>query len=353
MIEMKVKRFSSFLTLTCAVVLSGCSLLPGSDATPALPDPTSIYQTISAQLTASAQPAKTGSLMPATTAVTPTLLLKTLTPQADISSTTIPPSPAPPCDQASAGRPSIDISVPDGTQFQPGQSFTKTWRLVNSGACSWTRDYAVVWFSGETLGKIISLPFTKVIQPGQSVDVSVDFTAPQSPGIHQSNWMLRNTEGKLFGLGPASSGPFWVRIEVLTVRTNTSTPLPTFTLTPTLAVAARGSLTLSLDKGLDLDSGKLVTDPTTDLGLQEKLPAGFLLTPLNGAVIAQAGNTLPTLAICKAAELKIDPITLGDALVNTFLCYRTNKSLPGYALIKSFDLKEKKLTLEFTTWSVP
>jgi hypothetical protein len=30
-----------------------------------------------------------------------------------------------------------DVSIPDNTQMDPGESFTKTWQVLNSGSCAW------------------------------------------------------------------------------------------------------------------------------------------------------------------------------------------------------------------------
>ena len=38
-----------------------------------------------------------------------------------------------------------DVTVPDGTQFAPGEVFTKTWRLKNIGTCTWTPDYDIAF----------------------------------------------------------------------------------------------------------------------------------------------------------------------------------------------------------------
>lgn len=234
----------------------------------------------------------------------------------------------------------------------PGQSFSKTWRLVNNGSCTWTREYSAVWFSGEKMTRNLSLPLNSVVQPGQSVDITVDFVAPSEPGVYQSNWMMKTENGKVFGLGPAGSGPFYVRIEVVVARTSTPTPLPTFTPAPTLAVVARGTLTLPLLKNLDLDSGKLLTDLTADLDLQGK-PEVLALAPVNGSVIALMGAAPPTLQECKAAALRSDAISLKPEMTSSYICYRTSKALPGIALLKAINFKEAELTLEFTTWAVP
>src|SRR5690349_5782138 len=40
-----------------------------------------------------------------------------------------------------------DVTVPDGTNFPPKATFTKTWRLKNIGSCTWTTSYQIVFFS--------------------------------------------------------------------------------------------------------------------------------------------------------------------------------------------------------------
>ena len=39
------------------------------------------------------------------------------------------------CDQAQFVS---DLTAPDGSSFAPGAAFTKTWRLMNIGTCTWT-----------------------------------------------------------------------------------------------------------------------------------------------------------------------------------------------------------------------
>lgn len=45
-----------------------------------------------------------------------------------------------------------DVSVADGTNFSPGASFTKTWRLKNVGTCAWTPQYKLSFQGGDQLG---------------------------------------------------------------------------------------------------------------------------------------------------------------------------------------------------------
>jgi hypothetical protein len=106
-----------------------------------------------------------------------------------------------------------DITVPDGSKADPDESFTKTWRLRNAGSCTWTSGYDLVFHSGDAMGAPPEVQLTSgVVNPGDTVDVSVGLTAPSSPGTYKGFFKLRNSSGVIFGL--AGNNPFWVEIEV-------------------------------------------------------------------------------------------------------------------------------------------
>ncbi len=143
------------------------------------------------------------------------------------------------CDLAGAGLP-IDVTIQDDSHMKPGEQFVKIWRLVNAGACTWNRDYAVTWFSGDNLGVRKEELVNREVAPGDSIDLSIDMVAPEKPGVYQSNWKLRNAKGEFFGIGPGGGSPFWVRIQVEAVETSTPTTNPP-TMTPTTAISTSGS----------------------------------------------------------------------------------------------------------------
>src|SRR5512142_1040922 len=66
-----------------------------------------------------------------------------------------------------------DVTVPDGTRYDPGATFTKTWRLRNIGTCTWTTSYSMVFDSGTQMGNTTSVAFPNSVAPGATVDVSV------------------------------------------------------------------------------------------------------------------------------------------------------------------------------------
>ena len=107
-----------------------------------------------------------------------------------------------------------DVTVPDGTIFQPGATFTKTWRLKNIGTCTWTTAYSMVFVSGTQMGSTTSVSMPSTVAPGQTVDVSVPMTAPNAAGNYIGYWKFKNPSGALFGIGYYASNPWWVQITV-------------------------------------------------------------------------------------------------------------------------------------------
>lgn len=91
-----------------------------------------------------------------------------------------------------------DVTIPNGTVVQPGQSFTKTWQVQNTGSCIWINSYSILNLSGGALGAASPSPIPYTA-PGQSVNLSLNMVAPSQPGYYRSIWQLRATNGALFG----------------------------------------------------------------------------------------------------------------------------------------------------------
>jgi uncharacterized protein YkwD len=107
-----------------------------------------------------------------------------------------------------------DITVPDGTFFNQGESFTKTWRFRNEGTCTWDSKYALVFASGDNMSAPLEVPFSETVSPGGLVDLSVDMKAPMGGGPHQSVWEFKNPAGMRFGVGASGKDQFWAQISV-------------------------------------------------------------------------------------------------------------------------------------------
>jgi hypothetical protein len=105
-----------------------------------------------------------------------------------------------------------DVTIPDGTKFVAGETFTKTWRLKNRGTCTWTPDYMLVFANGDPMGSTTAVRLPGNVYPGQAVDVSITLTAPAKRGHYVGYWMLRNPAGTLFGYGDNANRAFYVEI---------------------------------------------------------------------------------------------------------------------------------------------
>ncbi len=108
-----------------------------------------------------------------------------------------------------------DVTVPDGTNYAPGTAFKKTWRLKNIGSCTWnSNDVSLIFNSGERMGAPASVALPISVSPGQTVDISVDMTAPSAAGHYFGYWKFKSAQGGEFGIGSTANKTFWVEINV-------------------------------------------------------------------------------------------------------------------------------------------
>ena len=101
-----------------------------------------------------------------------------------------------------------DVTVPDDTVMEPGEKFTKTWRLSNNATCDWTEEYSLDFVQGRQLGAASPQVLTEVVKSGETTDLSIQMQLPEAEGTFTSWWQLRDDSGDLFG------SRFYVRIVV-------------------------------------------------------------------------------------------------------------------------------------------
>jgi ABC-type amino acid transport substrate-binding protein len=100
---------------------------------------------------------------------------------------------------------------------KPGDAFVKTWRIQNTGTCTWTPDYHLTYaygnvFTAQMSGQPISIPTN--VTPGQIIDLSVTLTAPKDLLTYQGFWQMENATGQRFGQA------IWVAITTLADQDN-------------------------------------------------------------------------------------------------------------------------------------
>ena len=339
-----MRRICLFLALLL-LVLTGCSSQIATTEVPTL-DATA--------LNATAISGATEAAVLTQSAITPTLtveLTQTSIPTIDRTRAPIQsPTAEAPCLKAGAGTP-MDVNIPDRTKMIPGQSFSKTWRLQNVGTCTWTRMFSLVFFSGNSLNAIQTHHLLAEVDPGEMVDITVEMEAPSKPGIYQSNWMLSDPDGELFGIGPNGDAPFWVIIEVVDASVNT--PTTTATVTPTPVVYLEGDADLSNGDQLDLDAGTLNPADAADADFvyQYGGSPSHLMVTMNGLEWMVYGTAQPTFSDCTDVTLTGNAISFETVPDGTYLCYRTSDDLAGRLLIEGFE--SGQLNLHFVTWSMP
>jgi len=146
-------------------------------------------------------------------------------------------SPASGCDNAAYVR---DVTIADGTELAPGETFAKTWEFLNTGSCDWSSSYSIAFVSGDAMDGS-ETRIRQVVSVGDHSGVSVLLTAPKDEGTYKGYWRLENAGGTAFG------EPVFVQILVVP-ETVANTPTPTtmkITSTPTETETPTASLATS------------------------------------------------------------------------------------------------------------
>ncbi len=101
----------------------------------------------------------------------------------------------------------VSETIADNTIFNAGESFTKSWTLMNTGQCTWSSGYRLVFREGSTMGGVLSSALPHDVPPGGTVTLSVILASPSSFGTYRGDWGLQTADGYRFAL-------FWVQIHV-------------------------------------------------------------------------------------------------------------------------------------------
>lgn len=118
-----------------------------------------------------------------------------------------------------------DVTVPDNAVMTPGAKFTKTWRFMNNGKCSWS-GYTIAFVAGDRMETPASAPVPQT-EPGKTVDVSVELTAPSLDGGYTGFYELKNANGETLAIGTQKA--FWVKI---LIGNAVAAPVSTVAFTP-------------------------------------------------------------------------------------------------------------------------
>jgi len=316
--------------IVAACNLPGLETAAGRQATDDA-NATAAAETVAAELTRSAGQAPTAT----------EVLSATDTPSASPTPAgpTVTPVPTGCTDQASF---ISDVTVPDDTYFDQGENFTKTWRLRNTGTCTWTTAYKLVFSSGRAMDGPASQALLGNVPPNNTVDLSVDLEAPSTNGTYRGNWLLQNAGGANFGVGSNADIAFWVQIRV------GPTPTPAPSVYKTAKIELKPSFYVDLDEG----ESPADTDADRDLWYQSISQDERYLTPVNDAEAFLWTDGVPEFEDCDDdGELSDDPIDFDDFEQGDWICFLTNEGRIGrFEIEKISGASPPVLTIDIRTW---
>jgi hypothetical protein len=198
---MKIKFiiFALIATLTLAACAPATPIVPTPDV---LAIRTSAAYTVVAEFTLTAAaftptplPTETATLAPTPEPPTETPTITYATDPTQIALGT----PGQLCDDYSFDLATVDVTILDGAQMTPGQDFVKTWKIKNTGICSWGDGYGLIYAGYTDRMNGEPVPLGTLVEVGQEIDVSVNFKAPTALGEYTSAWQMANAKGIPFG----------------------------------------------------------------------------------------------------------------------------------------------------------
>jgi hypothetical protein len=182
------------LLLIAGILLSSCGSgsAEGTPTTSAEQVQTQAVATFAAGLTATSQALPTATPTATETPTATATIPAEMSPTAPTATLAIPTSSCYGLTFVS------DVTIPDNTSMTPGQKFTKTWRVRNSGTCAWEVGFKFNFTGGEAMGGS-SVKLEKAVEPGKETELSVALTAPSTNGTYRGNWRMTNASGTYFG----------------------------------------------------------------------------------------------------------------------------------------------------------
>ena len=215
--------------LVLTILLSACGPSE-ADLTPTLSVEaveTMIVSTLSVQMTQTALAAPTKTPTPTSTLSLPTFASPTLAVLTTPLGTSIGSIPVTSCYAMSF---LSDVTIPDNTAMTAGQSFTKTWKVKNSGTCAWDSGFKFAFTTGDAMNGT-TYTLTQAVPANTETSFSINMTAPNKSGAIKSSWRMSTAGGQFFGdeiyvlimVGGTASGGTATNTNAPTANTATST----------------------------------------------------------------------------------------------------------------------------------
>ena len=139
----------------------------------------------------------------------------------------------------------LETSTADTSRVRPGSSIAKSWKIKNSGTCTWAAGYRAVFRGDSQLNAPDVLPIGDApVLPQSELDLSVTLLAPEKPGIYQGRYRLLAADDQPVYLENGQDNFLWINLTVLEPEGDpeqTAGPSPT----PTATLASSATPTTS------------------------------------------------------------------------------------------------------------
>jgi hypothetical protein len=227
-----MSRFSKIIWLLMAFLLVSLTACGGGSQASPTTDPAMVYtqafETAVAGLTQTAQaaPPATNTVAPVNTAAPE----PTHTPLVTSANTPLPGAAT--ATQFTLGTPKpttqtscnnlgfvADVTYPDDTIVAPGESIVKTWTVKNLGPCTWGAGYRIILAydscgaSTRCFANFYPIAIGQIVNPGESIDLTVNLIAPTASGDYLAVFRLQTDEWQNIG-DLANFGWFSIKVKV-------------------------------------------------------------------------------------------------------------------------------------------
>ncbi len=107
----------------------------------------------------------------------------------------------------------LNETIPDGTNMQPGQRFTKAWTIKNNGSTPWDEQFTLVLTSSNPVNEKLSSPelirLPNKVNPGDAITIEIELEAPNQNGVYTVYYALQDHAGNT-----VPNSHVWVSISV-------------------------------------------------------------------------------------------------------------------------------------------
>ena len=246
------------------VLLTGCISVSSAPGTPTAP----------AQFVTSTLPPTKALVLPSTvTPKTPVATAATGTPATQV------PTAPPDCKVQAVLL--EDVTIPDDTRVPAGEPFTKTWRFKNTGTCHWS-GYTINFLTGDRMDAPNSAPIPDTLA-GETVDVSLELTAPTADGSYSGYFTLKDAEGESINVGTEKT--FWLKIIV-----GNPTTAPTSSSGGSSSSGSTSGVTVSSVSNCDASGNAGYASQIEALINAERQKNGLSILTINSALTNAAQN---------------------------------------------------------------